>query len=238
MLRDALLENLHRAELNPLEEASAYQQLLADFGITQEQLATASAGPARRSRTRCACSSCRSRAAASRGRRAHRRSRPGDPVGRRRPRRWSGSPTRSSTRISRCVLRRRPPAAPDAASAASRGRRQARGTSTRSPSASVTPRHPREGRPRGEQGHDRHRLRHGRRPQSHPGCSSWASPASRASARRGRLTPPARSRPSGCRGQRPRVEGKDRGLGEAGHRVGLEEPRGTRSVDDEVDPEM
>lgn len=40
MLRDALLENLHRAELNPLEEASAYQQLLADFGITQEQLAS------------------------------------------------------------------------------------------------------------------------------------------------------------------------------------------------------
>ncbi|WP_426625837.1 ParB/RepB/Spo0J family partition protein [Leifsonia sp. McL0607] len=40
MLRDALLENLHRSQLNPLEEASAYQQLLADFGITQEQLAT------------------------------------------------------------------------------------------------------------------------------------------------------------------------------------------------------
>jgi ParB family chromosome partitioning protein len=40
MLRDALLENIHRAELNPLEEASAYQQLLEDFGITQEQLAT------------------------------------------------------------------------------------------------------------------------------------------------------------------------------------------------------
>lgn len=39
MLRDALLENLHRAELNPLEEASAYQQLLDDFGITQQQLA-------------------------------------------------------------------------------------------------------------------------------------------------------------------------------------------------------
>ncbi|MBN9140354.1 MAG: ParB/RepB/Spo0J family partition protein [Micrococcales bacterium] len=38
MLRDALLENLHRAELNPLEEASAYKQLLEDFGITQEQL--------------------------------------------------------------------------------------------------------------------------------------------------------------------------------------------------------
>jgi ParB family chromosome partitioning protein len=40
LLRDALLENLHRSELNPLEEASAYQQLLDDFGITQEQLAT------------------------------------------------------------------------------------------------------------------------------------------------------------------------------------------------------
>jgi len=39
MLRDALLENLHRANLNPLEEASAYQQLLDDFGITQQQLA-------------------------------------------------------------------------------------------------------------------------------------------------------------------------------------------------------
>ncbi|MGI6878550.1 ParB/RepB/Spo0J family partition protein [Microbacterium sp. gxy059] len=39
MLRDALLENIHRAQLNPLEEASAYQQLIEDFGITQEQLA-------------------------------------------------------------------------------------------------------------------------------------------------------------------------------------------------------
>ncbi len=39
MLQDALLENLHRSQLNPLEEASAYQQLIADFGITQEALA-------------------------------------------------------------------------------------------------------------------------------------------------------------------------------------------------------
>jgi ParB family chromosome partitioning protein len=39
MLRDALLENIHRANLNVLEEASAYQQLLSDFGITQDQLA-------------------------------------------------------------------------------------------------------------------------------------------------------------------------------------------------------
>jgi ParB family chromosome partitioning protein len=38
MLHEALLENLHRSQLNPLEEASAYQQLIADFGITHEQL--------------------------------------------------------------------------------------------------------------------------------------------------------------------------------------------------------
>lgn len=40
MLRDALMENLHRQQLNPLEEAAAYQQLLDDFGATHEVLAT------------------------------------------------------------------------------------------------------------------------------------------------------------------------------------------------------
>jgi ParB family chromosome partitioning protein len=40
MLRDALLENLHRTNLNPLEEAAAYQQLLDDFGCTHDELAT------------------------------------------------------------------------------------------------------------------------------------------------------------------------------------------------------
>ncbi|GAB2516731.1 putative chromosome-partitioning protein ParB [Corynebacterium atrinae] len=39
MLRDALLENIHRVQLNPLEEASAYQQLLEEFGVTQTELA-------------------------------------------------------------------------------------------------------------------------------------------------------------------------------------------------------
>jgi len=39
MLRDALLENLHRSQLNPLEEAAAYDQLLQDFGCTHEELA-------------------------------------------------------------------------------------------------------------------------------------------------------------------------------------------------------
>ncbi|WP_425432787.1 ParB/RepB/Spo0J family partition protein [Georgenia soli] len=40
LLRDALLENLHRADLNPLEEAAAYQQLLEDFGCTHDELAS------------------------------------------------------------------------------------------------------------------------------------------------------------------------------------------------------
>ncbi|MDR0488715.1 MAG: ParB/RepB/Spo0J family partition protein [Propionibacteriaceae bacterium] len=40
LLRDALLENIQRVQLNPLEEAAAYQQLLSDFGCTQEELAT------------------------------------------------------------------------------------------------------------------------------------------------------------------------------------------------------
>lgn len=38
MLRDALLENLHRVQLNPLEEAAAYQQMIEEFGLTQAQL--------------------------------------------------------------------------------------------------------------------------------------------------------------------------------------------------------
>lgn len=40
MLRDALLENIHRVQLNPLEEAAAYQQLLEEFDVTHDQLAS------------------------------------------------------------------------------------------------------------------------------------------------------------------------------------------------------
>ena len=40
MLRDALLENLHRSQLNPLEEAAAYSQMLEDFGCTHDELAS------------------------------------------------------------------------------------------------------------------------------------------------------------------------------------------------------
>ena len=39
LLRDALLENLHRSQLNPLEEAAAYDQLLKDFGCSHDELA-------------------------------------------------------------------------------------------------------------------------------------------------------------------------------------------------------
>jgi len=39
MLRDALLENIHRVQLNPLEEAAAYQQLLEEFDVTHDELA-------------------------------------------------------------------------------------------------------------------------------------------------------------------------------------------------------
>ena len=82
MLRDALLENLHRSQLNPLEEASAYQQLLADFGITQEELAT------RIGRSRPQISNTLrllklpSRSSSRRRGRAERRARPRDPLAR------------------------------------------------------------------------------------------------------------------------------------------------------------
>jgi ParB family chromosome partitioning protein len=79
MLRDALLENLHRSQLNPLEEAAAYQQLLSEFGATHEELARASAGPARRSRNTIRLLSCRPGAAPGRRRRAVGRARARDP---------------------------------------------------------------------------------------------------------------------------------------------------------------
>jgi ParB family transcriptional regulator, chromosome partitioning protein len=40
LLKEALVENIHRVQLNPLEEAAAYQQLLQEFDVTQEELAT------------------------------------------------------------------------------------------------------------------------------------------------------------------------------------------------------
>ena len=53
----ALVENLQREDLDPIEAAHGYRQLIDEFGFTQEQIASASAGPDRPSPTRSACSS-------------------------------------------------------------------------------------------------------------------------------------------------------------------------------------
>ena len=59
LLRDALLENLHRSQLNPLEEAAAYDQLLQGLRLhPRASWRTGSAGRARRSPTPCGCSGC------------------------------------------------------------------------------------------------------------------------------------------------------------------------------------
>ncbi len=55
---DRRVENLHRQDLNALEEAAAYQQLIDDFGLTQDQVATRVGKSPRRSPTSCGCSSC------------------------------------------------------------------------------------------------------------------------------------------------------------------------------------
>ena len=108
LLRDALLENLHRSQLNALEEAAAYQQLLDDFGCTQEELAH------RIGRSRPQISNTLrllklppDGRPPRRGGRAERRPRPGAPRAPRRRRPWSGSPTGSSPRASPCAPSRR-----------------------------------------------------------------------------------------------------------------------------------
>lgn len=55
LLRDALLENLHRSQLNPLEEAAAYQQLLDDLGVRTRSWPNASVDLGHRLRILCAC---------------------------------------------------------------------------------------------------------------------------------------------------------------------------------------
>ena len=58
-LETAVVENLHRQDLNALEEAAAYQQLIEDFGFTQEQVRPGSVVLALRLPIRSGCSSCR-----------------------------------------------------------------------------------------------------------------------------------------------------------------------------------
>ena len=68
LLRDALLENLHRAQLNALEEAAAYQQLLEEFGCTHEELAGRIGRPSAGQQHAAAAPAARGRAAAGRSR--------------------------------------------------------------------------------------------------------------------------------------------------------------------------
>ena len=175
MLRDALLENIHRAQLNPLEEAAAYQQLLEEFGATHEELASrigrsrsqvsntirllnlpvAGAAPGRRRR---AVGRPRPRAARARRRRTRRTSWPAGSSPRAcrcgPPRSWSrctgtGTPRRSATR-------RAAGAADHRAGARRAGRQAVRHV-----------RHPGPGRARPAQGQDHRRVRLGRRPGAH-----------------------------------------------------------------------
>ena len=108
MLRDALLENLHRAQLNPLEEANAYDQLLQDFDCTHDELAS------RIGRSRPQISNTlrllklpAAGAAPRRRRRAVGRARPGVARPRGRAPRRSGWPSASWPRVSRCGRSRR-----------------------------------------------------------------------------------------------------------------------------------
>ena len=170
MLRDALLENLHRAQLNPLEEAAAYQQLLDEFGTTHEELASRigrsrSAGHA----TRSGCSTCRCRCSAGSPPACCPRATPG------RCSRWT-TPTRrtrwppgSSPRACRCGRSRSSSRSPGTRSRPPAGR--ADRAASRAPAldrprrpALRQLRHPGQGRARPAQGQDRRRVRLGRRP--------------------------------------------------------------------------
>ena len=92
MLRDALLENIHRAQLNPLEEAAAYQQLLDEFGVTHDELAIAHRPVASADHQHDPAAAAADRGAAARGGRgAVGRARPRAAGPRRRPRTAGGA---------------------------------------------------------------------------------------------------------------------------------------------------
>ena len=169
LLRDALLENLHRAQLNPLEEAAAYQQLLDDFGCTHEELASRIGRVRPQISNTCGCSGCRRRSSAGSRPGCCPPATPGRCSASTTPRRRSGWPTGSSPRGSRCGRSRssspsvgRRPAA--TRTPRPRGRRPPRVSSTSptgSPSGFETRVRVELGKAQG-QGH--HRVRHARRP--------------------------------------------------------------------------
>ena len=173
MLRDALLENIHRSQLNPLEEAAAYQQLLEEFGTTHDELAQRlgrsrpqviehdpAAELARPGATPGGCRRAVGRpcagAAQPRG-----RGRPGR-VGR--PDRRRG-PVRACDRGARCArpVGRRPEAG--APRSAAQDHRPGGGRTGRQ--ALRRPRHPGTRRARPPQGPDHRGVRVDRRPRAH-----------------------------------------------------------------------
>ena len=158
MLRDALLENLHRSQLNPLEEAAAYDQLLADFSCTHEELAQTDRPLAAADLQHPAAAQAARTGAAPGGRRRAVGGSRARPAGARRPAgAGAASPTGSSRRACRSVPSRR--------SWRSAGRtrprsRVARSAGRRRPGWST--------------------CRSGCRTGSRPGCGSrWARPGAR-----------------------------------------------------------
>ena len=142
MLRDALLENLHRSQLNPLEEAAAYQQLLEDFGCTHDELAARiGRSPPADQQHDPAAQALAGRAAPGRRRRASRPATPGRCSPSRTPSSRTGSPAGWSPRASACAAWRRSSrsATPAAKPSAPVRRRQADRTRPRPTSPTGSP---------------------------------------------------------------------------------------------------
>ena len=100
-LEQALVENVHRADLNALEEAAAYQQLIEDFSLTHDAVATGSGGAGPRSPTPCGSSSSRRRSRSTSATEASRWVTPGPCSAPRTGRFRNGSPDRPSGRAGR-----------------------------------------------------------------------------------------------------------------------------------------
>ena len=204
MLRDALLENIHRANLNPLEEAAAYQQLLEEFGATHEELAR------RIGRSRPQISNTirllnlpaqvQRRVAAGVLSAGHARALLGlDEAEAQEQLAPGSSPRACRFGRPRRSSRWRSTDGPGEGSGREAAAQAARAGPDRSGGSAVRPvRHPGEGRHRPEQGQDHDRVRDGGRPGADRRDHRRA-----AGGERGGLSPPARLRPRYPPGARP-----------------------------------
>ena len=180
MLRDALLENLHRSQLNPLEEAAAYQQLLEDFGCTHDELAQRIGRSRPQISNTCGCSSSRRPSSAGSPPGCSSPGTPGRCSASRTPSCRTGSPPGWSPRASACAASRRS----SRSAATARRRRRPRGATSRSRPGSTDLadrlsdrlRDPGQGRPRPAQGQDHRGVRLARRPAADRGHHGPAQP--------------------------------------------------------------